>query len=310
MVHGGVSYRRAFLKSRHHLWLLLLTVGLGFASGQALGLLAGATLYALGWVYLPDAGFFKRQVDAHFIAEQDRVESAKWAEFQAQHDALLSSLSPVRRTRYNQLAGLCAAIEKASNEAQSATGMDLESRLEKLDELLWTFLRMLTVEQTLEVFLEGERKERIPEVVRSLEAESETLTVEVSELKKRSPVPLALAPKERLLTSRLERLTGLRQRLAKLEQAQANLELIRSEQERLVEQVKLIRADAVASKNADALSARIDLSIEHLSTTNQWLSELTEFKDVTQQMPEMPAHARARRLSASTPPQLPNSQTS
>lgn len=304
------SYRRAFLKSRTHLWLILLTLGLGFASGQALGLLLGAVLYALGWVYLPDAGFFKRGIDALSQAEQDKAEATAWAEFQAQHDKVLHSLTTSRQTRYKELSGLCATIEHASNEAQSATGLDLVSRLEKLDELLWTYLRMLSVEQTLEVFLEAERKEQVPQLVRSLDVEAQALTREVAELKKLSPPPLALAPKERLLTSRLERLDGLRQRLARLEQAQANLELIRSEQERLVEQVKLIRADAVASKNADALSARIDLSIEHLATTNQWLSELAEYKDVTQQMPDMPAAARARRVAPGRSASNPNAQSS
>ena len=302
------SYRKAFLKSRHHLWLGLLTLGLGFASGMPLLLLAGVTAYALGWVYLPDAGFFRRAVDQQIKNEQDKAEAAKWAEFLAQHEKLLNSLSVARRARYNELSGLCAMIETASSDAQAATGLEITSRLEKLDELLWTYLRMLTAEQTLEVFLEGERREQIPQLVRSLDAEAETLAKEVTELKKVSPPPLALAPKERLLTSRLDRLNGLKQRLSKIEQAQANLDLIRSEQSRLVEQVKLIRADAVASKNADALSARIDMSIEHLATTNQWLSEVTEFKDVTQQMPEMPAHARARRLGGSRVPPLPNSQ--
>lgn len=304
-----ISYRKAFLKSRHHLWLALLTMGLGFASGQPLLLLAGVTLYALGWIYLPDAAFFRRGVDEQVRKGVEKEEAAKWAEFLAQHEKLLAGLSVARRTRYTELSGLCAAIENASQEAQNATGLDLASRVEKLDELLWTFLRMLSAEQILEVFLEGERREQIPQLVRSLDAETQTLAAEVESLKKVTPPPLSLAPKERLLTSRLDRLGGLKQRLSRIEQAQANLELIRSEQDRLVEQVKLIRADAVASKNADALSARIDLSIEHLASTNQWLSELAEFKDVTQQMPQMPATTGTRRLAGVRPPSLPNSQT-
>ena len=93
------SYRRAFLKSRHHLWLALLTLGLGFASGQPLGLLIGVTAYALGWIYLPDAAFFKRLIDQRALDEQQREEARKWAEFQAQHDKLLNTLSTGRRTR-------------------------------------------------------------------------------------------------------------------------------------------------------------------------------------------------------------------
>jgi hypothetical protein len=47
----------------------------------------------------------------------------------------------------------------------------------------------------------------------------------------------------------------------------------------------LIRADAVATKNAESLTARIDATVEHLDQTNKWLSELDEFKDLVGDMP-------------------------
>ncbi len=281
-------YRRAFWKTRHHFWLAALTLGLGFATGEPLGLLVGATLYALGVVFLPDMGFFRRAVDAQLAAERDKETAARVAEFRQQQDQLLASLSTGRRTSYTQLMAVCRDIETASAEAHSSTGLDLESRLRKLDELMWTYLRLLAVEQTLEVYLETERKEKVPELVQSVEGETNSLVVEVEALKAKTPRSPIVETKERLLTSRLERLEVLRQRLRRIEQAQANADLVRSEQQRLVEQVKLIRADAVAAKNAGALSARIDSSIEHLAATNQWLSELAEFKDLTQNMPDVP----------------------
>jgi hypothetical protein len=281
------NYRRAFWTSRQHLWLALLTLGLGFASGEPLGLLAGATLYALGIVFLPDTGFFRRAIDAREAAARDRAAAAQLAQFQQEQEKLLASLSTGRRTRYTQLVAVCRDIE-SSAESQAPGDLDLQSRRSKLDELAWTYLRMLAVEQSLEVYLETERKEQIPALVRTLEAEIQAVTAEVDAMKKTTPRPAALDGKERLLTSRLERLDALQQRLRRIEQASANHDLIRSEQERLVEQVKLIRADSIASKNADTLTARLDLSIEHLAATNKWLSELAEFKDLTAQMPVLP----------------------
>ena len=46
------NYHREFLKSPQHAALGLLTLGLGFLSAQLLPLIAGATLYTLGWIYL------------------------------------------------------------------------------------------------------------------------------------------------------------------------------------------------------------------------------------------------------------------
>ncbi len=285
------NYRRAFWTSRHHLWLALLTLGLGFASGEPLALLAGATLYALGLVFLPDTGFFHRAIDARENAVRDSAATAALAVFQQQQEALLARLSTGRRTRYNQLVAVCGDIEAASAEAQSPGDFETSTRRQKLAELTWTYLRMLSVEQSLEVYLETERKERLPAAVSTLESEAQTLAAEVAAMKQASSNAPTLAGKERLLTSRLERLKTLQQRLGRIEQAQANHDLVASEQERLVEQVKLIRADAIASKNADTLTARIDLSISHLASTNQWLSELAEFKDLTAQMPPLPAPA-------------------
>jgi hypothetical protein len=282
------NYRRAFWTSRHHLWLALLTLGLGFASGEPLGLIAGATVYALGLVFLPDAAFFRRAIDAQENAIRDSAAAAQLATFQKEQETLLARLSTGRRTRHNQLVAVCRDIEAASAEAQSPTDLETSTRRQKLDELTWTYLRMLSVEQSLEVYLETERKEKLPAAVRTLESEAQTLAAEVATLKQAGSNAATLAGKERLLTSRLERLNTLQQRLGRIEQAQANHDLVASEQERLVEQVKLIRADAIASKNADTLTARIDLSIAHLASTNQWLSELAEFKDLTAQLPPLP----------------------
>lgn len=282
------SYRRQFWKSRHHLWLGVLTIGLGFASGQPLALLAGVTLYALGCVFLPDMGFFRRSIDARRQATAEQENAAEVAAFQKEYDRVVNSLSAARRTRYAELSAVCRDVERASVETQKTTGLDLPTQRRKLDELLWTYLRMLSVEQTLEVYLETERKEQVPALAASIEQETAALTREVEALKAKQPPSPLLETRERLLTSRLERSAGLRQRLARIEQAQANLDLIRSEQDRLVEQVKLIRADAVAAKNADALSARLDSSVEHLTTTNRWLNELNQYNDNTREMPNLP----------------------
>jgi hypothetical protein len=279
------NYRRAFWTSRHHAWLGLLTLGLGFASGEPLALIAGATLYALGLVFIPDLGFFRRAIDAREAASRDSTAAAQLATIQQEQEKLLASLSTGRRARYNQLVAVSRDIEAAAAGNEGPASLDLRTRWGKLGELIWAYLRMLAIEQSLEVYLEIERKEQIPASVRALEAETQALASEINAMKKSATPPATLAGKERLLTSRLERLASLQQRLQRIEQAQANHELISSEQERLVEQVKLIRADAVAAKNADALTARIDLNIEHLASTNRWLSELAEFKDLTLQMP-------------------------
>jgi hypothetical protein len=279
------NYRREFARSPQHAALGLLTLGLGFVSGAFLPLIVGGTLYALGWVHLPDTSFFRRWVDRRREAARRAEELKKVAEFVARRDALIATLSSSRRDRYNRLTDVCADIESAgADNPMAAATPAADPRLRKLDELMWTYLRLLSIEESLERFLETERRENLPSLLQQAEAESARLTSELEALKAKGPSP-ALETKQRYLGSRLDRLDVLRKRQQRIEQAQSNLALVVSEQERLDQQIKLIRADAVASKNAETLTARIDATVEHLDQTNKWIAELDEFKDLVGDMP-------------------------
>ena len=279
------NYHREFLKSPQHAALGLLTLGAGFVSGMALPLIAGATIYTLGWIYLPDLPFFRRWVDHRHDDAKKAADAQKVAEFVRRREALLTSLAPERRTRYGRLAQVCHDIETASADNMLASAdPSTDPRLRKLDELMWTYLRLLGIEESLQQFLETERREDVPALRKDAEAEVTRLNSEVEALKAKGNSAM-LDTRQRYLSSRMERLDVLRKRCERSEQAESNLALVVSEQERLDQQIKLIRADAVATKNAETLTARIDATVEHLDQTNKWLSELDEFKDLVGDMP-------------------------
>ena len=279
------NYHREFLKSPQHAVLGLLTLGLGFMSGMALPLIAGVTCYSLGWIYLPDLPFFRRWVDRRREVVKRTEEMQKVAAFIQRRDALLASFSPVRRDCYTRLAAVCNDIETASADNLLASAdPTTDPRLRKLDELMWTYLRLLSIQESLEQFLETERSENLPALLKDAEVEAGRLNTEVDALKAKGNSDL-VDTKQRYLGSRLERLEVLRKRQQRSEQAEANLALVVSEQERLDQQIKLIRADAVATKNAETLTARIDATVSHLDQTNKWLSEMDEFKDIAGDMP-------------------------
>jgi hypothetical protein len=284
MQEQAPNYRKEFLKSPQHVALGLLTLGIGFASGAILPLIAGATLYAIGWVHLPDMGFFRGWVDRRSENERKAAALAQVQEFTRRRDQLLSSLLPARRQRYEGLAQVCRDIESASAENPMANDPAADPRLRKLDELMWTYLRLLSIEESLERFLETERREDLPQVINDAESEVKRLSAEIDTLKAKGPNP-ALETKQRYLGSRLERLEVLKKRQERIAEAQDNLAFVISEQERLDQQIKLIRADAVAMKNAESLTARIDATVQHLDETNKWLSEMDEFKDLVGDMP-------------------------
>lgn len=279
------NYRLEFLKSPHHAALGLLTVGLGFLSAELLPLIAGATIYALGWIYLPDFSFFHRWVDHRKESAKKGADQQQVADFVRRRDAVISSLDYKCRERYGRLSQVCKDIETATSDSPLAAPDALtDPRLRKLDELMWTYLRLLGIQRSLEQFLETEQGENLPDLVKDAEAEVVKLNAELNALKDKGDTG-TFDIRQRYLNSRVERLDVLRKRLQRGDQAQANLQLVMSEQDRLEQQIKLIRADAVASKNAETLTARIDATVEHLDQTNRWLSELDEFKDIVGDMP-------------------------
>jgi hypothetical protein len=285
------SYRRQFWKSPHHVVTALATLGAGLILGAdyPLALVLAPAAYALGWIYVPDLKFFRDWVDRRRDAAQLTASQAEAAAFMQRRDALLDQLSSSSQRKYHTLAAVCKDIEVASVENSMAPENPADDpRLRKLDELMWSYLRMLTIQESLEKFLETERRDDVPGLLRDAEAEVRDLTAEFDALKARGANVAALDSKERLLGSRLERLEVLRKRLQRIEQTKANLAIVVSEQERLEAQIKLIRADAVASKNAEALTARIDSTVEHLNETNKWLSEMDEFKDLVGDIPPSP----------------------
>src|SRR5690242_20971536 len=206
------NYHGEFLKSPHHAALALLTLGLGFLSAQILGLIAGLTAFVLGWIYLPDLPFFRRWVDRRHDSVKQAGEAQKVAEFVQRRDALLRSLAPERRERYSRLAQVCRDIENASADNLLASAdPNTDPRLRKLDELMWTYLRLLGIEQSLEQFLETERRENVPAILQDAEAEATRLNTELEALKAKGGDP-TLETKQRYLGSRLERLEVLRKR--------------------------------------------------------------------------------------------------
>jgi hypothetical protein len=279
------NYHREFLKSPHHAVLGVLTLGLGFMSASVLGLIAGATAYLLGWIYLPDLPLFRRWVQRRHEAALRAADAQGVTQFLQRRDALLRALCPEYRERYGRLAQVCRDIEAATaDNAFSSSEPGADPRLRKLDELMWTSLRLLSIQESLEQFLQTEARDNVPDLLREAEAEAKRLNAEVEALKAQANNAL-LETRQRYLGSRLERLEVLRKRQQRSEQARANRDLVVAEQDRLDQQIKLIRADAIASKNAESLTARIDATVEHLDQTNKWLSEMDEFKDLAGDLP-------------------------
>src|SRR3954451_19602956 len=174
------NYRAEFLKSPYHAALALLTLGVGFMSAELLPLIAGATVYGLGWIYLPDFGFFRRWVDHRSASARRLAGTQKVEEFVRRRDALIASLAPERKQRYYVLAQVCRDIETATADNLLASAdSSTDPRLRKLDELMWTYLRLLGIEHSLQQFLYTEQQEDVPGMLKTAEEEAKRLNADL-----------------------------------------------------------------------------------------------------------------------------------
>jgi len=282
-----LNYHKEFLKSPEHLWTAVGTIGGGLAAGNVIGLLVGVAAYALSWIYLPDAPFFKKKVDAKAIALAERDEEAHAAEFRIRRDAMRSALSEDKQSRYNELAAVCQEIETGSAGNDALFG--------KLDELMWTLLKLLTMEEAIERFLEESKGEDLDAQIAEARGEVDKLAAEK---------PEAGSSREKFIASRQQVLEVLQKRKEAISGAGDNLGLVRSEEERLGHQIRLLRAEAVATRNSDMLTVKINSSVATLQDTNALLSQMSSYQELVADMPQTSARIGYGEI-APTPPPLP-----
>jgi hypothetical protein len=266
-----LNYHKEYLKSPEHLWAAVATLGCGLAIGNVIGLMVGAAAYAIAWIYVPDLPFFKKKVDAKAAGLAQRDEDAQTAAFRARRDAMRNALEEANQARYNELAGVCQEIETGS------AGAGDDTLFGKLDELMWTFLKLLTMEEAIEHFLEESKGEDLDAQI--VEAQSEVD-------KMGSEKPAAGSSKEKLLNSREQVVEVLKKRKEAIGSAQDNLGLVQSEEERLGHQIRLLRAEAVATRNSDMLTVKINSSVATLQDTNALLSQMSSYQEAVADMPQ------------------------
>lgn len=298
-----------FLRSPHHAVLAVGTLGVGFVIAEPFPLLLGVAGYLLGWIYLPDTGWFRKWREARIDKAVQSASVQEIAAFQARRNNMLDLLAQPRKERYRTLAGICREIEHHIEQTQGASASD-DVRVRKLEELMWTYLRLLTTEQGIERFLAVEERENLAAQFAVADQHRSDLAAELAQLPATGNAARRDAM-EKLLKSRTDVAETLQKRIHACEEARANFALVSSEQERLEQQIKLLRSESLASRHAstDALTARIDATMDHLKETNSWLTRIDQVSELEANLP-MPAESQRLGFGeggagATTPPPIP-----
>jgi rRNA-processing protein FCF1 len=282
----AIDYFKEFVKSKLHMYFGGICLGLTILSGNWFILILCAVVYGLGLAFIHELPFFQKNIDAKYQVILDANQAKEVEKFKVNRDNQLSALTKSRRDKYLTLASVCKEIEKATKEQNNNEDDASSMRLRKLDELMFTYLKLLTIEQTLEIFIQSEKDDAVSDDIASTQKTIDDVNKDLEKLQGNPTATKIIEGKQRLLISYNDRLDAIKKRVEKYEQAKVNLQLVSAEQMRLSEQIKLLRADTIASRNAESISTRIDASVSHLDETNKWLSEINEFKDVVGEIPQ------------------------
>jgi len=295
-----------FLKSPHHAWLALLTLGGSVALGGTFPLIIGAAAYALGWVYLPDSRLLRAWRAKRAASKKDHnglSEADTSIRLLRERKALYQALIPTRRERYDELVAVAKAIEKRLSEQAAKSGLlSVETQLQQLDQLMWTYLLLLKTEQDQRAFLSTEDTARLQRDIQSLEFEVGELTGQTERLEAAGDFTLALTRK-RMLDSKRDRLEAVRKRFERVRETESHAELAVSEQERLASLVRLIRADLLSSNDVSHFTHHINSGAMQLGSTQAWLSEIEPLSS------SLSIAQSSRRMGYGLDPERPTSET-
>lgn len=277
------NYRREFLTSPHHAYMGLSTIGLGLLSGHVFGVIIGIFAYSIGWLYLPDTEFFKKFIDEKENAVKKLEEAAKVEAFRLKQTKVLNGLNGSHTLMYHKLKLVCLDIEKIFVDS----GSDAQSiRMGSLDKLMWAYLRLLGMQEMLAGFMADESTASLDAQIVESTKELTTLTSELkNEKSQANTTPSLVENKDRVIKSKQERLDAIKQRRDRIEQAKSNLAYVIAEQERLYEQILLMRSDVMASRDAQSLTLKIDATVDHIEQANQIMKQFEGISEITDDVP-------------------------
>ncbi len=275
----GINYYKEFATSKTHA-ALGVGIAAAFAAANPLLLMCASAGYILGWVYLPTSKFFTAQVQGKLEGAQKAAQAAELAGFQARRNALLERLSGDNRARYDNLTRTCGEV------AGNTPGNALING--KLQELLWTYLKMLLMQQGIQTYLAETDESVLERNLADVEEELKTLG----------------ADKQRLRSSKESLRDTLSQHRKSVADAKENLLVLNSELTRLEHEIQLLRADAIANRSSDVLSAKINASVESLQQSKSILQTMSNVEELALDIPAQAASLDFE-IPDAVPPPLP-----
>ncbi len=207
--------------------------------------------YEVGYLlFMAGSTRFQKVVQGDRLLKQRKI----WKEKQ---NNLFTSLDGVSQRRYAELAHLCTQIIHNADTPRGTDQLDL--RISGLNQLLWTFIKLLNSRIKISKMLTQVTR---PDIEREIKKISEQLTHE--------------DPASAIYRSLQGTLEIEKKRLENLIRAGESIKVVDSELDRIEKQVTLLHEEYLVSSDPDLLTNKLDAVMQSLQGTSRWMSEHNE----------------------------------
>lgn len=273
--------REAFLHPWNLTFLIAaLVTALGISFTDAPDWLFDAVLLfttALELLYLgimPRQERFRRAVRARRAAEHARPPSQK---------ELFRLLSRSSQRRYVRLRNLEKQIRANYQKLSYASQGLLESHLQKIDELLRSYLNLLYQKERYEFYLAQTSED---ELVEALQALQEDMADD--------------APRVRAIKERRRRI--LEQRLARIKKVRENLEILEAQLDTIDDVIRYIHEQSLTLRNPEEITFQLDTLLSEVEETEAAVAEIEDvFAAPTALLGELAAELEPPRMEPEAP---------
>lgn len=244
------------------LTIVMLSTIIGFFAGgplAGLGIFLVASSVDIGIVLaLTFSGSFQRFIDNMEMISNEE-EEVKYGKQRL--DKMLSDLDEYSKAKFLALKNKVDEVVKLFNQLHPEA-QDLElSKVRGLNTLLNTYYQLLISRQLINNNIKPKEEEDLNSEIEALERRN---------LKEKS---------ERVKKSFQGRLEILRKRAEKISQLNEVARLVESELNRILDQIELIKADALTAKDPDAFSQRVDSVSAEFETNSEWAKQQYQILD-------------------------------
>ena len=245
------SYGTYFLHALRNPVALIVLAGLGMislVSGNPIPLFAGLAAEMLFLAAAPLVPAWRKRVDAG-VESRARLESENRAK------ELLRRLPAEDKERYRAMMQTAVSIRENYARYNETSRPFLDQISERLDDMLFRYLRMLIARNSYGEHASGTTDDEITQRIGALEAE-------------------IAAADDRIRPLKEKQLHILEQRREKLAKAQRDSALLDEQIRTLEDLMQLLREQAVTMKEPDEMNAQLDTLMGEIETTEHTVTAL------------------------------------